>query len=448
MSKVENQHIEWKEQWHEDYLDWICTFANAQGGELLVGVNDKGHVIGINNATELLEKLPNKIKQVLGIIAEINLVREKSFDYIQIKVMSQSVPIALRSRYFYRSGSNKLELTGNSLNDFLLKKLGKTWDDLINESANVDDLDSKSLGEYKQVVLSSGRFSDFEKLSDIDLLEKLHLIQNGKLKNAALIMFAKNPLKFFPQAKIKIGKFGESDTDLKFQEVVEGNLIHCFLAGIELLKMKFLTSVISYKGLQRIERLPYPEVAIREMLLNALVHRDYLGGPIQIRIFDDKMSIWNEGLLPQGMNSESLKKQHPSRPRNPLIAEACFRAGFIEAWGRGTLKIIEESLKYENKYPEINEIDGGVQVTLFQVTPQVTPQVEDEFEKILLFLKKGEKSRLDIQKFMKFKDRNNFNENYISVLLTKKLIVMTIPDKPNSRNQKYKITNKGSAKLK
>jgi ATP-dependent DNA helicase RecG len=116
--------------------------------------------------------------------------------------------------------------------------------------------------------------------------------------------------------------------------------------------------------LRRIEKDSYPTAAIREMLLNALVHRNYIGSMIQIRVYDDKLSIWNEGNLPEGMTIASLKGHHVSRPRNPLIADVCFKAGFIDSWGRGTLKIFEACENAGLPEATIASLDGGILVTL------------------------------------------------------------------------------------
>ncbi|RYE52231.1 MAG: DeoR family transcriptional regulator, partial [Sphingobacteriales bacterium] len=97
-----------------------------------------------------------------------------------------------------------------------------------------------------------------------------------------------------------------------------------------------------------------------------LVHRDYMGSAVQIRMYENTFSIWNEGLLPQGLSLESLKRQHPSRPRNSLIADVCFKGGYIDAWGRGTLKIINSCREAGLPEPEIIERDGGILVTLFK----------------------------------------------------------------------------------
>jgi ATP-dependent DNA helicase RecG len=110
----ESQNIEYKSSWHDEYLDWICGFANAQGGKIYIGKDDAGNVIGVADYKDLMEKIPNKIKNLMGITAEVNLKQDGKLDYIEIVVTPYSVPISLRGRYYYRSGSVKQELTGNS----------------------------------------------------------------------------------------------------------------------------------------------------------------------------------------------------------------------------------------------------------------------------------------------------------------------------------------------
>lgn len=116
--------------------------------------------------------------------------------------------------------------------------------------------------------------------------------------------------------------------------------------------------------MQRVEKDEYPVAALREMLLNALVHRTYMGAHIQLRVFDDRLSIWNEGVLPFGLTLEELKGEHNSRPRNPKIAKACFMAGYIDTWGRGTLKIYNSCKEHGLPEPTISEKEGGFMVAL------------------------------------------------------------------------------------
>lgn len=118
----ERQNIEWKKSWHDDYLKWVCGFANANGGFIYIGKDDTGHVIGLSDYQKLLEDIPNKIRNAMGIICDINLEEESGEKFIEIKVNPYTVPVSLRGRYYYRSGSTKMELTGVELNEFLLKK--------------------------------------------------------------------------------------------------------------------------------------------------------------------------------------------------------------------------------------------------------------------------------------------------------------------------------------
>ncbi|OUD35371.1 ATP-binding protein [Flavobacterium sp. FPG59] len=384
----ESQNIEWKRSWHDDYLKWICGFANAVGGTIYIGKDDDGVLTHLENHKALMESLPNKIRENLGIICDVNLHDEAGKKYIEIRVNPYSVPVSLRGRYYYRSGSSKMEMTGNTLNEFLLKKAGKTWDDVIEEGASLDDIDDNSIKTFVKDALKSGRMpNDIGELSTVELLEKIRLLDHGKLKRAAIILFGKDPNRFYPNIKVKIGRFGVNDADLRFQEVEEGNIIELLKTVPNQLNYKFFTKPIDFEGLLRIEKDEYPVPAVREMLLNALVHRSYMGSMIQMRVYDDKLNIWNEGLLPEGMDFESLKHHHISRPRNPLIADVCFKAGYIDSWGRGTLKIYEACKEMGLPEPEIISMDGGILVTVYkdpniQATQQVGSTLEDSTKSI------------------------------------------------------------------
>ncbi len=337
----ENQNTEYKSTWRDEYLKWICGFANANGGKLLIGVDDQGTILGINNAKELLEQLPNKFRDVLGVFADVNLYEFEGKSHIEIIVPRYDVPISVRGKYYIRKGSTLQELTGISLNEFILTRTGKTWDDLIEERAGFDDIDENSVRQFIKDAKTTKRILIEDNIKTPELLDKLRLTEGEKIKRASIILFGKDPGRFYPNLAIKIGKFGSSDADIKYHEVLEGNLIHLKDEIGRVLNSKFLVHPIDFVGMQRVERDEYPVLAVREMILNALVHRNYLGAPTQIRLYDDSFSIWNDGALPDGINEEDLWKIHRSKPRNPLIADVCFKGGYIDAWGRGTLKIID-----------------------------------------------------------------------------------------------------------
>lgn len=398
----EQQNIEYKQSWHDDYLKWVCGFANAQGGTIFIGKDDQGDLVDVKDFRQLMEEIPNKIRNLMGITGIVNLHEEKKIHFIEIIIPPYSVPISLRGRYYFRSGSTKQELTGASLNEFLLKKSGKTWDDVIEPRADFNDIDEQSIKIYLNSSEKAGRLPEYEGLSFLEILEKLRLTENGELKRAALVLFGKDPGKFYPNTFVKIGRFGQNDADIRFQVVEEGNLIALLPAVLNQLNRKFLTSPIDFEGMHRIEKGEYPVAAIREMLLNSLVHRNYMGAPIQIRVYDDKISIWNEGFLPEGLTLEALKRSHSSIPRNPIIADVCFKGGYIDAWGRGTIKILDSCKLADLPEPGMKEQDGGLIITLFKDNLSeerlIKLGINDRQLKSIFFVKeKGKISNTDFQ---------------------------------------------------
>ncbi len=406
----ETQTIEYKSSWHDDHLKWVCGFANATGGTIFLGKNDKGEVAGISDHRKLMDDIPNKIKNYLGIIAEVNLHNENGKYFIEIITPPYTVAVSLRGRYYQRSGSTNTELIGSALTEFLLRKSGQTWDEIIEWRATIEDIDQKSVDLFLEAAEKSGRMPDVKGLSLMELLEKLRVADGGKLKRAALILFGKDPGKFYPNLTVKMGRFGKADDDLKFQETEEGNLIQLLQEVPKQLGHKFLIKNISFEGLLRIEKGEYPAAALREMLLNALVHRNYMGAMIQIRIYDNKLSIWNEGTLPAGITFADLKGNHPSKPKNPIIADVCFKGGYIDAWGRGTLKIITACREAELPEPEMKEEFGGVMITLFKdrYTEEQLRKIglnERQVKAVLYVVENGSITNSDYQKISDASER-------------------------------------------
>lgn len=369
MTKInsgESQNIEYKENWRDEYLKWICGFANAGGGTIYVGVNDNKEIIGVDNSKRLMEDIPNKIVTHLGIVTDVNLLHEGELDYIEIIVESSNIPIAYKGIYHYRSGSTKQELRGTALQQFILKKMGRSWDDIGNDRVTIDDIDRKAIDYFLRKGIEAQRIpEDLREASTKDVLESLGLIDNdGYLKNAAILLFGKNPLRFFPSIAFKIGRFRKDEADLMFQDVVEGNIIQMADRVMELLQGKYLVSPVRFEGMQRYETLEIPKEALREILYNAIAHKDYTGPDIQMHVYDDHLEIWNEGELPMGYTEETLMGRHSSKPRNRNIANAMFRAGFIDTWGRGYMKI-REGLEAEGiPLPKVQNFCGGVQVSV------------------------------------------------------------------------------------
>ena len=366
----ENQHIEWKESWRDEYLKWICGFANAEGGVLVIGRNDKGAVVGVKDARKLMEDVPNKVRDILGIMVDVNQTEEAGKEILEIIVEAYPYPVSYKGEYFYRSGSTKQELKGAALDRFLLRKQGLHWDGAPLPHIAVGDLDSDAFAYFRKQALKSQRLTP-EILDEPDdlLLDKLHLVEGKYLKRAVALLFHPDPERFFTGAYIKIGFF-ENNVDLRYQDEVHGDLFTQVNQTIVVLKAKYLKAWISYEGLQRIESYPMPETALREAILNAVVHKDYASGvPIQISVYPDKLMIWNSGQLPPDWTLERLLGKHSSQPFNPDVANAFFRAGMIEAWGRGIERIMQECAAAGVPEPELLYERTGLW-TVFHFPPE------------------------------------------------------------------------------
>ncbi|MBO7438815.1 MAG: putative DNA binding domain-containing protein [Bacteroidales bacterium] len=375
---AENQNIEYKESWRDEYLKWICGFANAQGGKLYIGIDDSGNVCGVKDAHRLSEDIPNKIVALLGIVADVNVHSKGGKEYIEIDVAPSNVPISLKGVYHYRSGSTKQELNGIALQQFVLKKLGRTWDDIICEQATINDIDRKAIDYFLRKSVDAQRLPE-ESLnsSTEDVLKNLHLMDSdGKLKNAAILLFGKCPQDFITGVYFKIGFFGKDDTDLIFQDLVEGNILKMCDTVIKILKAKYLISPIHYEGLQRIEPLEIPEDAFREAIFNSIIHKDYMGVAIQMKVWRDRIELWNYGRLPEELTIAKLHEPHASNARNKNIAFAFYKAGFIEAWGRGISKIVTQFTAAGLKEPKFEDFCGGVRVTIYRNTDLVAETIE------------------------------------------------------------------------
>jgi ATP-dependent DNA helicase RecG len=333
---IESQTIEWKEQWKDEYLAWISGFANSSGGTLVLGKNDTGEPIGVINAKKLMTDLPNKIRDGLGIIVEIHLLCEKDKDLIEIKVPAYPVPISYKGRYYIRSGATNQRLSGHALESFILNKRGASWDNLPLPGFTLDNISDQAVKHFKKLAAKKGRIpADYLDEPKENLLERLGLIKDGYLTNAAMLLFSEDPQRWQQGAYVKIGFF-RNHADLEYQDEIRGPLIDQIDRIIEVIHLKYMKARITYEGIQRIERYFVPDEALREAILNAICHKDYSRSiPIQISVYDDQLYIGNVGRLPEHWTIDDLLGKHNSIPFNPDIANVFYLAGHIESWSHG-----------------------------------------------------------------------------------------------------------------
>ena len=355
----ESQNVEWKRSWRDEHLKWICGFANAQGGVLEIGKDDRGEVVGVREVLRLLEEIPNKVQSLLGIVVDVNLKSESGREYLEIVVEPHTNPISYKGQFHYRSGSTKQLLSGAALNRFLLERYGRTWDDVPWPGVRLSDLDDRAIDRFRRRAVESERLGPEVLDEPVDgLIENLSLREGAYLKRAAVLIFHPSPQQFIRDAYVKIGYFRGSE--LLYQDVVEGDLFAQVDRTMDLLYSKYSRALISYDGIYRVETFPVPHEAMREAVINAIIHRDYASPTtIQIRVYDDRISIWNAAHLAPEWATEQLAEELSSRPHNPRVAYAFFRAGMIEAWGRGIRRIMDVCREADNPTPTWRLESGG-----------------------------------------------------------------------------------------
>ena len=493
----ESQLVEWKETWRDEYLKWICGFANAQGGVLEIGRNDRGEVIGVKDVLRLLEEIPNKALASLGIVVDVNLKIESEREYLQIVVEPYSNTISYKGEFHYRTGSTNQILRGAALSRFLLQRYGRRWDDVPLPGVSLNDLDARTLDEFRSRAAGSGRVDeDIIDDPDTGVIEKLRLREGEYLKRAAVLLFHPVPGALVRDAYVKIGCF--RGAEILFQDVIEGNLFTQVDRTMDLLYSKYSRGLVSYKGIYRVETFPITREAMREAVINALIHRDYAATvPIQIRVYDDRIQLWNPGRLPDDWTVERLAEDHASRPYNPQIAYAFFRAGMIEGWGRGIARINSACDAAGNPRPEWRIEPGGVWLEFrysvaYQAAdgvvregrngsqPEWKPdspresQPESQLEsrrdsssqpeweqpesvypdrlqpewlegRLLVLLAEGAMAKVALSRSLGQQQVSGQLNKVVRRLVAERMIEYTLPDRPRSRLQRYRLTAKGRA---
>ena len=362
----EDQHTEFKRLWKDEFFRELSAFANSQGGTLYIGVEDDGTIVGVKDAKSMLQDMPNKIKNNLGFLADVNLQIEDGKEYIAIKVQPQDESISYDGKYYVRSGSTVQELRGQELASFLMQKAKLHWDSLPRPEAKLSDLDDEAWDYFITTALENKRLNKSAKSeSQETILRKLNLMTDkGELTNAALMLFGKDIERWSPLSAFRIGRFGVSQADLIIHDNIVCPLVLMPDAVVDTLRTKYLVSTVGYEGLHRKETLEMPEDGLREMICNAIMHRDYMGTFIQMRVWADRIQLWNDGTLPPSLTIEKLMTEHESRPRNPLIAKVFYLLGFIENWGRGYEKIRESFEQAHLQVPTFEQVRGGFMATI------------------------------------------------------------------------------------
>jgi ATP-dependent DNA helicase RecG len=355
VARGESETVEFKETFNDEALETIGALSNAKGGMILVGVKDSGEICGFQIGKKTIEDIANRIQDVSDprLQPSITTLHYEKKNILAIQIYPSSrVPVSIRGRFFRRSGRTNQRMSHEEIMQRMAANTGLSWDAFIETGATLNDLDSDLIKRFIQAANKLGRRPAPKQTSEQEFLRKLDLIQDGSLTRAAILLFGKNPNSYFPSGFLKIGRF-RSPTTIVDDREVHGALIKQLDEAMNWFRDRLETEFVIVGKPEREVHWEYPLSAIREAVINVLCHRDYTSGAhSQIRLYDNRLEIWNAGSLPPSLTPDLLFQEHDSIPRNRKIAEVFFYMGLIERWGSGTLRIVEELEKANLPRPE------------------------------------------------------------------------------------------------
>ncbi|MEK6858145.1 MAG: RNA-binding domain-containing protein [Nanoarchaeota archaeon] len=342
----------------------ICAFANTQGGKILLGVGDSGNVIGIKTTNELKSQIQSYARNINPLI---NIDIETVEDILLIQVPEgDKKPYSVNGQFFLRIGANCQQLNREEIRDFFQKENLILFDNQINQNFNFEeDFDKEKLKKF----LALAKITDNTDKKDI--LRNLFLLDGEYLKNAGVLFFCKDVKKFFIGATITCVLYqGNNKTNILDRKEFDSDILSNYNNALIYLFSKLNTNYIIKR--ERTEKLELPEEALREAIINAVVHRDYFStGHIQIDIYLDRVEINNPGGLIKGLSMKDFGIV--SLPRNPLIMDLMLRVQKVEKVGSG-IKRIKDTMK-EYKLNVKFESTGFFTVIFKRPTPLITPLI-------------------------------------------------------------------------
>lgn len=344
IDKGESLEVEFKQPFHsfQEIAETICAFANTEGGILFLGVKNNGQIFGVKeDIDEVQQKISNTNNNIHSApIIRIETLRIDSETIIAVIVHKTDVSTfhSYKGSIYVRIGTTTQKLEGNSMVEFLRNRQILLFEEGIEPNAKIEDLDINKIQEYLE-IRGQKNFLKEHSVENFLLSKKIATkIPDLKIKNTALLFFAKNPQDFFPYVRIKLVRFDgfEPIKVLAYEEAV-GNLKQMIDHSLNFVN-RFLSKEFIIHGAKRKEVSIFPEEAIREAVINSIAHMDYFSkNEVQLSIFDDRIEITNPGGLPKGMNKDLLGVL--SVQRNPMIYQFLKDYGYMEGIGSGISRI-------------------------------------------------------------------------------------------------------------
>ncbi|MBL7202991.1 MAG: putative DNA binding domain-containing protein [Desulfobacteraceae bacterium] len=362
IKKGESKTVEFKETFDNKTIETAVAFANSRGGHIFIGVSDKGAKKGVQIGKESLIGWTNKISQGTQprIIPEVesSKIEDKIIAVIQIKEFPIK-PVSTKGRCYRRVGNSNRLMTPHDIAEMHLHSTGTSWDKTQAPDATMSDIDPEKIKRYIRRSRDAGRRDVGDHEEPLEILKKLELVKEGKLTWAALLLFRKATKYLRSQGLVHCGRFKE-ETIVIDNRMIEGTIVEQIDEAIDFIRKNISVKFVMTGKPQRDEVWDYPLEAIRESIINAVCHRDYtMPSNTEVRIYDDRLTIWNPGGLPLGITMDDLFKPHGSVLRNKGIGAVLYDMGLIEQWGSGIGKMLKLCSLADIPEPHFEEYQRG-----------------------------------------------------------------------------------------
>jgi len=441
----------------------ICAFANATGGVILIGVTDGGEVIGVNDHNRLKSEVQTIARSAdPPISVDIDSVGE----VVCVTVPDQhSKPYSFGGKFFMREGASSQQMSREEIREFFFKEGLIHFDE-------TPCIRFSLLGDLTGDVWE--RFRKRAKIpahmEALPALENLHLVKDGQMSHAGAWLLAKDIRKFTVSADVACALFLGTDKVRILDRRGFDSDVYSMIDEVVVYILSKINVEYIIKHVKREERPELPEEALREAVVNAIAHRDYRStANVQVYIFKDRIEIVSPGGLPAGMTVADLGVK--SIPRNPLLFGMLHRMEAVEHIGSGIKRIRDLCREYGVADPlievsehwftvsfprpepqEVEEAKAGPKSGLgrgekvaqaTQSPTQLSTQSADPVIRLLVQFDEGERSSGELRDALNLSHRPTFRSNYLHPAIKNGLIELTMPDKPTSSKQKYRLTDKG-----
>ncbi len=438
LKEGESEKVEFKPSLSQidKIIESISAFSNAKGGIVVIGVSDRGEVLGVDIGERTIENLANMIKQntdpkVYPSI-HVEVSDDKHVVVIEVKESKQK-PVLAFGRACKRVGKSNQKLGYEEIRKLALETSKVYWDERVCEDANLEDIEENKVRWYLERREEIRRVKKPEEMNIETLLLNIGAAKmvNSEIKptNAGILFFSKNPQRFVLQSQLRLARFAGKELTRDFLDRFDysGALWEMVEGSEDFIRKNIrLFGFRTEYSFQRIDKLEYPIKAIREGIINALIHRNYFEpADTRVAIFDDRIEIISPGSFPEGVTPE--KPRHV--PVNPILCQLMYDLGFIEKYGSGIFMINELCEEWGIPKPEyeLSEVEtkvifrsGGKAIVISEIEKIGVELNERQRGGLKVIFEKGGITNADYAKM--FKISRNTATNDLTELVEKGLI--------------------------